>query len=70
MTKLQRARQARGMSQTALAAAAGKMSCSEISRFERGYGKPYPAQAQRLADVLGLNASELLEPAEEPQHAA
>ena len=58
------------MSQTALAAAAGKMGASDISRFERGYSRPYPAQAERLAHVLGLPASELLETAEEPQHAA
>ena len=70
VTKLQAERLRRGMNQTALAAAAGKLSASDISRFERGYGRPYPAQAARLAHVLGLSASELLEPAEEPQHAA
>jgi len=57
VTKLQRERLSRGMSQTALAAAAGKMGASDISR---GYGRPYPAQAERLAQVLGLPASELL----------
>jgi transcriptional regulator with XRE-family HTH domain len=69
MTKLEVERRARDMSQTALAAAAGKLSASDISRFERGYGRPYPAQAARLAAVLGLAPTELLEPAEEPQHA-
>ena len=58
------------MSQTALAAAAGKMGASDISRFERGYGRPYPAQATRLAGVLGLDANELLDAAvDEPRTA-
>ena len=60
-TKMQIERQRRGLSQTALAAAAQKLSASDISRFERGYGRPYPAQAQRLAEVLGLRPEELLE---------
>jgi transcriptional regulator with XRE-family HTH domain len=70
VTKMQAERLRRAMSQTALAAAAGKLSASDISRFERGYGRPYPAQALRLAAVLSLDASELLERATEPQHAA
>jgi transcriptional regulator with XRE-family HTH domain len=70
MTKLEAARRARGLSQTALAGAAGKLSTSDISKFERGYGRPYPAQAERIAKVLNLNASELLERTDEPQHAA
>lgn len=69
MTKLEAARRARGLSQTALAGAAGKLSTSDISKFERGYGRPYPAQAVRLAKVLGLEASQLLDRADEPQHA-
>ncbi|HWF87150.1 MAG TPA: helix-turn-helix transcriptional regulator [Vicinamibacterales bacterium] len=71
MTKLQATRLKRGMSQTMLAAAAERLSASDISRFERGYGRPYPAQAERLAKVLGLDEQELLiEYVEEPQHAA
>jgi transcriptional regulator with XRE-family HTH domain len=66
MTKLEAERRARGLSQTALAAAAGKLSTSDISRFERGYGKPYPSQAQRLAQVLGLRPEALMDRAEEP----
>jgi transcriptional regulator with XRE-family HTH domain len=58
------------MSQTVLAAAAGRLSASDISRFENGFAKPYPEQAVRLAGVLGLEPGELLEPANEPQHAA
>ena len=60
-TKMQIERQRRGLSQTALAAAAQKLSASDISRFERGYGRPYPAQALRLAQALGLRPEELLE---------
>ena len=60
MTRLQEERLRRGMSQTTLAAAAKKLSASDISRFERGYGIPYPSQAERLAQVLGIKPSELL----------
>jgi transcriptional regulator with XRE-family HTH domain len=70
VTKLQAERLKRGMSQTTLAAAAGKLSTSDISRFERGYGRPYPAQAQRLADVLGIATCELLDCANEAQRTA
>ena len=65
MTKLQAERTRRGLSQTALAAAAQRLSASDISRFENRYGRPYPGQAARLARVLGLNPSELLEPADQ-----
>jgi transcriptional regulator with XRE-family HTH domain len=61
MTKLEAIRRERGWSQTRLAAAAGRLSAGDISRFERGYGRPYPAQAQRLAEVLGIGADELLD---------
>lgn len=63
MTRMQAERRRRGLSQTELAAAAGKLSASDISRFERLYGKPYPKQAERLARVLELSPTELLEPA-------
>jgi transcriptional regulator with XRE-family HTH domain len=70
MTKLEHARRARGLSQTDLAAAAGKLSTADISRFERGYGRPYPAQAKRLAGVLGLREAELVDQhAGDPTHA-
>lgn len=65
MTRMQAERLRRRMSQTDLAAAAGKLSASDISRFERAYGRPYPAQAQRLAAVLGLEPDTLLESADE-----
>jgi transcriptional regulator with XRE-family HTH domain len=64
VTKLKIERQRRGLSQTDLAALAKRLSASDISRFENGYGRPYPAQAARLARVLGLNPNELLERAE------
>lgn len=69
MTKLQAERIRRRLSQTALAAAAGKLSASDVSRFERGWSVPYPAQAERLARVLNLQADELLQSDAEPQPA-
>jgi len=33
---------------------------SDISRFESGVLRPYPSQAQRLAEVLGIAPDELL----------
>jgi transcriptional regulator with XRE-family HTH domain len=70
MTRLQQERTRRGWSQTHLAATAGKLSASEISRFERGYARPYDAQAGRLARVLGVEPSQLLQPAiDEPKSA-
>ncbi len=62
MTRLQAARLKLRLSQTALAAAAERLSGSDISRFENLYARPYPAQAARLAAVLGLGVNELLEP--------
>ena len=59
MTKLQFERLRRGLTQTELAASA-KLSASEISRFENGMGRPYPAPAARLADVLQIPEAELL----------
>lgn len=64
-TRLQRERLRRGLSQTALAAKAERLSGSDISRFENFYARPYPAQAGRLAQVLDLNPDELLEPVDE-----
>jgi len=65
MTRLQFERTKRGLSQTTLAAMAERLSPSDISKFERLYARPYPAQAQRLARVLGLSPEELLEPADQ-----
>ena len=68
MTKLEAERRRRGLSQTQLAAKARKLSASDISRMERLWQKPYPAQAERIARVLGLRPEELTEPA--PKSAA
>jgi ribosome-binding protein aMBF1 (putative translation factor) len=65
MTKLEQARRRRDWSQTDLAAKAGRLSAADISRFERGWQKPYPAQAKRLARVLSLAPAELTTEASE-----
>lgn len=59
MTRLEQERRKRKWSQTTLAAAAGKLSGSDISRIERRWQKPYPAQAERLAKVLDLDPEDL-----------
>jgi transcriptional regulator with XRE-family HTH domain len=38
-----------------------RISVADISRIERGWMKPYPRHAARLAQVLGLKPEELLE---------
>ena len=67
--KMKAERLKRQWSQTQLAARAA-LSTSDVSKFESGRMTPYPAQALRLARVLGLSPQELLERADEPQHAA
>ncbi len=71
MLKMKAVRLDRGWSQVDLAYHA-RMQPSEVSRIERGNARPYPGQAVRLAEALGLSETELLEPAgtAEPQHAA
>jgi transcriptional regulator with XRE-family HTH domain len=59
-TKLKAERIRRGWSQQVLGYLAG-VGMSDISRFERGQAKPYPTQAAKLAQVLGLQPSELQE---------
>ena len=44
-TRLKMERKRLGLSQTDLASRAGRLSGSDISRFERLYAKPYPRQA-------------------------
>jgi transcriptional regulator with XRE-family HTH domain len=61
MIRLKAERLKRGWSQGKLAYRA-KMAGSDVCRLERGYGFPYPAQARRLAAVLGLNVAELMAP--------
>jgi ribosome-binding protein aMBF1 (putative translation factor) len=38
------------------------MAVSDVCRIERGWMKPYPSHATRLAAALGLAPNELLEP--------
>jgi transcriptional regulator with XRE-family HTH domain len=61
-TRMEEARRRLGLSQLKLAAASNFGSASEISRFETGYGKPYPRVAARIAAVLGLDPDELCLP--------
>lgn len=56
-TRLRRERIRRGLTQTALAYAAG-MSAPELSRIENGWATPYPGQAERLARALGITQEE------------
>jgi transcriptional regulator with XRE-family HTH domain len=60
MLKLRASRLRLGLTQTDLAYKS-RLSASDVSRFENGMSKPYPAQAQRLAAVLGIAATELLD---------
>ena len=38
-----------------------RVAHSDVCRFETGRGTPYPSQAARLGDVLGLAPEELLQ---------
>ena len=59
MVKLKAERLKRGWRQEDLGFYA-RMSGADISRIERGWMKPYPGQAARLAKVLALDPEELL----------
>ena len=65
MNKLKAARTARRLTQVDLAFHS-RVAPADISKFENGMARPYPAQAQRIAEVLGLAVTELLEGADEP----
>jgi ribosome-binding protein aMBF1 (putative translation factor) len=67
MTRMRFERQKRGWSQTKLAAEAGRLQMSDISKIERGWMRPSPNQAERLGAVLGIAAAELLEPVAAPE---
>jgi ribosome-binding protein aMBF1 (putative translation factor) len=60
--KMRAERMKRGWSQQCLGYLA-KVGASDISRIETGQTKPYPVQAERIAKVLGLQPTELQEPA-------
>jgi transcriptional regulator with XRE-family HTH domain len=68
-TKLKAARTALKLTQVDLAFHS-RVSPTDISKFENGMARPYPTQAARIAKVLNLSPSELLDPADEPQHIA
>jgi transcriptional regulator with XRE-family HTH domain len=61
MTRMKQRRQQLGLTQTVLAARAGRLAPSDISRFETGRQVPYPGQTKRIARVLGLTPAELLD---------
>jgi transcriptional regulator with XRE-family HTH domain len=66
MKVLQRERQARGLSQAALARKSGVCEAN-YSRIERGRSIPYPPELQRIAAALdwpAARAEELLEEVE------
>jgi transcriptional regulator with XRE-family HTH domain len=69
MTKLKAARLGKKMTQVHLSFRSG-VAPTDISKAENGMTRLYPTQAKRIARVLGLSASELLESVDEPQHAA
>ena len=61
MTRMRAERIRRGWSQQALAERAG-IGVADVSRIENGRLQPYPLQAHKIADVLGIPTSELQEP--------
>jgi transcriptional regulator with XRE-family HTH domain len=60
MIRLKAERLKKGWSQQDLGFYA-RISAAEVSRFENGWSKPYPAQAARLAATLGLTPDQLLD---------
>jgi ribosome-binding protein aMBF1 (putative translation factor) len=60
LSRLEVERRRRSWSQTELAAKVG-LTAADISRYERGWARPYPRQAARLASVLGIPVDKLTE---------
>lgn len=60
-TKLKAARRRRGWSQQVLGFHA-RVAASDVSRIENRRMVPYPGQAERIAQVVGLEPDELQEP--------
>ena len=58
--KLKRLREARAWTQVELAEKAN-MSPSTVVLIENGKSKPHPSTRRKLADVFGVDPSELLE---------
>lgn len=63
--RIRQAREARGLTMSGLARAAG-LSAGAVSRIERGERAPGAATLQALAQALGVRASSLLDEAETP----
>lgn len=59
--KLRTTRKAKGLTQEALAHAAG-LSVRRLAHLESGAGNPRAATLHAIADVLDIDASELLPP--------
>jgi ribosome-binding protein aMBF1 (putative translation factor) len=66
MTKLKKARIDRGWSQQVLGFHSS-VAASDVSRIESGRLVPYPGQAERLANLVGLRPEELQQPIEEAE---
>lgn len=64
MTRMKLRRLELGLSQQDLANRTGLWT-SDVSRIETGRLRPYAGQAQRIADVLGLDPSELQDEVED-----
>jgi transcriptional regulator with XRE-family HTH domain len=60
-TRMKNERKRHGWNQQTLGVYAG-VSAADVSRIESGRLMPYPGQAERLAEVLGLAANELQQP--------
>jgi transcriptional regulator with XRE-family HTH domain len=65
MVRLKAERLRRGLTQQELGFHA-HVTASDISRFERGWARPYPGQARRLSEALELSETDLLDEVEDP----
>ena len=59
-SKIREARTAAGLSQVALAEAAGNVTASNISKAERGIKELSPEQLEAVAEVIGVPVESLL----------
>lgn len=59
-SRLRAAREAAGLSQHELALRSGVVGGDRVSKWERGQAVPRPAVLARVAEVLGINAKDLL----------
>jgi transcriptional regulator with XRE-family HTH domain len=61
VTRMKIERVKRGWSQGRLSQVA-EVAAGDVSRIETGRMRPYPTQAERLANVLGIPPEELQQP--------